>query len=203
MAPLNRPVKRCGTLQGFDFTLHMRRLCASLTAELPELSHIDLPQVAIRFCQVRSTRPHGMLASLTPLRFEHGSLTTLRRGRRWRIETVQDANGREMLYLLSFYLPRFCDYSFREKLVTVIHELWHIGPNFDGDLRRFPGRCYAHSPRQRNFDAFAAALADKWLAATAASEVSEFLQATFAELVGQHGAVVGQRIRTPRLVRDG
>jgi hypothetical protein len=189
---------------GFDFTYHMRRLCQHLTAELPELGHIDLEKVAVRFCQVRKAVKHGMLASLTPLRFQHGSQFTVRRGRRWRIETVHDAAGREMLYLLSFYLPRFCDYPFQEKLSTVVHELWHIGPEFDGDLRRHPGRCYAHSPRQKDFDAHADALAQKWLSQSPPPEVYAFLQASFRELVQQHGTVIGHRIRTPRIVRtDG
>jgi predicted metallopeptidase len=168
------------------------------------LSHIRLDLVAIRFCQVRKPVPHGMLANLTPLRFEHGSPVTERRGRRWKVEALYDDRGREMLYLLSFYLPRFCEFPFGEKLATVIHELWHIGPRFDGDLRRHPGRCYAHSPRQKDYDAHAAALAQKWLAQAPATGVHDFLQASFKELVRQHGAVVGQRIRTPRLVRaDG
>ena len=42
---------------------------------------------------------------------------------------------------MSFYLPRFCDQSLDEKLSTVMHELWHISPAFDGDIRRLPGRC--------------------------------------------------------------
>ena len=39
-----------------------------------------------------------------------------------------------MLYLLSFYLPRFLKLPWREKLATVIHELWHVNPQFNGDL---------------------------------------------------------------------
>ena len=87
---------------------------------------------------------------LTPLRFEGGRLTSVRRTGRWTIERLYDEAGREMLYLLSFYLPRFLEHPLREKLATVVHELWHIGPGFDGDLRRHPGRCYAHSHSQRH-----------------------------------------------------
>ncbi len=202
MGQLHWPLgQRRSTGRGFDFTQHMRRLCVHLTTALPDLAHIDLVRVAIRFCQVRKAVRHGMLASLTPLRFEHGSRFTERRGRRWRIETVRDADGREMLYLLSFYLPRFCEYPFGEKLATVIHELWHIGPQFDGDLRRHPGRCYAHSPRQRDFDAHAEAMARKWLAQSPPPASYAFLQKSFQELVREHGTVIGHRIRTPRIVR--
>ncbi len=106
-----------------------------------------------------------------------------------------------MLYLLSFYLPRFCDYPFAEKLATVVHELWHIGPNFDGDLRRHPGRCYAHSSRQRDYDAHAAALAEKWLRLDPPAELLGFLHGSFKELAARHGRILGSRLPTPRLLR--
>jgi len=64
---------------GFNFTLHMRRLCADLVARVPELAHIDLKRVAIRFCQARKAVRHGVQASLTPLRFERGELYSQRR----------------------------------------------------------------------------------------------------------------------------
>jgi hypothetical protein len=183
-----------------DFTAHMRRLCERLSSDLPELAHIQMPLVAVRVCQARTASRHGVLASLTPLRFVDGSRFTVRRGRRYRIQPLLGSQGREMLYLLSFYLPRFCDYPFAEKLATVVHELWHVSPRFDGDLRRHPGRCYAHSPRQRDFDAHAAALAEKWLRIDPPAALYDFLHGGFRELAQRHGGVVGARFRTPRLI---
>ena len=52
-------------------------------------------------------------------------------GRTWTLERLYEGD-REMLYILTFYLPRFLDHSFREKLITVFHELYHISP----ELRR-------------------------------------------------------------------
>lgn len=190
-----------GSGGGFDFTRHMRRLCRALVSDLPEFGHVDLDLVGIRFCQVRKPVRHGMLASLTPLRFAGGARAERRRGRWWQVEPVCDSAGRELLYLLSFYLPRFCDYPFTEKLATVVHELWHIGPEFDGDIRRHPGRCYAHSPRQRDYDAHAAGLAQKWLSTAPPSATYAFLHSSFRELVRRHGTVIGHRIPTPRLVQ--
>ena len=128
--------------RGFHFTEHMRRLCGDICHRLPELRHVDLTRVAVAFCQARKRVDHGMHASLTPMRFEGGSLYTRRQGRDFTVQRLYGAGGSEMLYILNFYLPRFQDAPFEEKLVTVLHELWHISPNFDGDLRRFPGRCF-------------------------------------------------------------
>ena len=188
---------------GFDFTLHMRQLCVDMTQRLPELSYIDMSRVAIRFCQARRAVSHGLQASLTPLRFKDGSLTTVRRGRTWTVQRVLDHSGNEMLYLLSFYLPRFLEHSLEEKLSTVVHELWHISPQFNGDLRRHPGRCYAHSSSQKTYDAQMMVLARRWLETSPAPQTYEFLQYRFRELQKRRGPVFGTKIPTPKLVRAG
>ena len=73
-----------------------------------------------------------------------------------------------MLYLLSFYLPRFCDQPCPEKLATIVHELWHIGPRFDGDLRRLAGRCYAHGHSEAVFHREMQDFARRWFGAVSA-----------------------------------
>jgi len=192
-----------GHAVGFNFTQHMRSLCDDLAARLPELGHIDMSRVAIRFCQARIRSRHGIYASLTPLRFAGGELLSRRRGRMWTVERLFDDAGREMLYLLSFYLPRFTERPLEEKLSTVMHELWHIGPEFDGDLRRHPGRCYAHTHSQREYDARMDELTRKWLELAPPVEVYEFLRWDFRSLEARYGRVYGQKIRTPRLLRAG
>ena len=63
-----------------------------------------------------------MFASLTPMRFAGGQTHVVRRQRRWAIQRLYGPDGREMLYILTFYLPRYLDLPFREKLTTVLHE---------------------------------------------------------------------------------
>jgi len=192
-------VTRGKEVGGFDFTAAMRRLCTDFCHRLPDLRHIDMERVALGFCQTRQPVQHGIQATLTPLRFEQGSMTTERRGRRWTIERLIDRSGREFLYLLRFYLPRFLDLPFEEKLITVVHELWHISPAFDGDLRRHPGRCYAHSSSQKEYDAAMAVLVQKWRRLDPPAEVFAFLRCRFQELQSRHGSIRGHKIRVPRL----
>ena len=170
-----------------------------MAARLPELSHVDMDRVAIGFSQTRRNGAQGIYATLTPLRFVGGRLDTVRRGRQWGVQRLYDATGREMLYILRFYLPRFLDLPYAQKLTTVVHELWHIGPDFDGDLRRFNGRCYAHSSSRKNFDAVAEHLARRWLEANPPEELHEFLRQDYRALVQDHGRVFGFHVRTPRL----
>ena len=161
---------------------------------------VDMPRVAVSFSQTRSAGKQGMFAALTPLRFAGGRLHTVRRKRRWGIQRLYDPNGLEMLYILTFYLPRFLDLPLREKLATVLHELWHIGPKFDGDVRRLGSRCFAHGSSQKEYDAHIEALLNQWLSLGPPHAVYDFLRPSFRELVAQHGRVYGVKLPTPKLV---
>jgi hypothetical protein len=185
---------------GFDFTLHIRRLCDDMVARLDALRHIDMSRVAASFSQTRRSGSQGMFASLMPLRFAGGQMHVFRRKRRWGIQRVYDPDGREMFYILNFYLPRFLDLPFREKLATTLHELWHVGPKFDGDVRRLGGRCYAHGSSQKRYDAHIETLLDRWLALNPPESLYDFLRPSFRELIGRHGRVFGRRVPTPKMV---
>ncbi|MCA9237508.1 MAG: hypothetical protein KDA44_18670 [Planctomycetales bacterium] len=186
--------------RGFDFTAAVRALCRDMIARLPELAHIDLPRVAIGVVQTRRDVTHGMYAALTPLRFEGGRTEGAVRGRRYRVQPLRDRAGQDYLYLLTFYLPRFLNTSLEEKLSTVLHELWHIGPAFDGDLRRHSGRCYAHGRSRKEYDAQMDRLAQRWLAQDPPLHLYDFLERSFEELHAEFGGVAGDRWPTPKLI---
>jgi hypothetical protein len=189
-----------GHSAGFDFLGAMQALCHDATCRLPELAHIDLRRVALATSQTRKNVSHGMYASLTPLRFEGGSLTEQRGKHTYRIQSVLLPDGTPALYILTFYLPRFMETDLRQKLVTVFHELWHISPEFNGDLRRHPGRCYAHTHSQKEYDEQMEVLVDRYLATDAPAQLYEFLRPKFAELHELHGGVLGRRIQRPKLL---
>jgi len=185
---------------GFDFTAWAERLCRDLTRRVPDLRHIRMDWVALSFSQSRSPGRHGLYASVTPLRFPGGEPHITRRGRRWGVQRILGPDGREMLYLMTFYLPRFLNLPWREKLTTVAHELWHIGPESDGQLRRFAGRCHAHGHSQKAYDARVEELVDCYLAAHPPAELLAPLRHDFRHLRQQYGRVTGQRIRAPKLI---
>ena len=185
---------------GLDFTARMRSLCEHVVESLGEFRHVDLNRVAVSFAQARKPVIHGMQASLTPLRFEGGATVGTVRGRRYTVQPVYDQAGTEMLYVLTFYLPRFMQLEFREKLVTVLHELWHIGPEFDGDLRRHAGRCYAHSHSQAAYDQQMGRFVDAWLATDPPAALYDFLRLDFIQVRRRYGRVYGLKLPRPKLI---
>jgi len=184
---------------GFHFTKVMCRLCKNFTSRLDALKHIDVDRVAVSFSQTRSSARAGIYATLTPLRFDGGKSHSVRRGRKWGMQKVLDEKGREMLYILTFYLPRFLDLPFREKMATIMHELWHISPRFDGDMRRFPGRNFAHGSSKKKYDDAMEKLVDEWFALSPPKELYDFLQLNYRELVERYGKVVGSKYPAPKL----
>lgn len=183
----------------FDFCGHVARLCADIAARCDVLSHINTQQVLIGITQARSGRAHGLQARVTPLRFRDGTLTRKRRGTPYQVQRYY-VGSREMLYLLTFCLPRFLDQDFDDKFITLFHELFHISPAFDGDLRRHDGRCSIHTRSQRHYDRQMADLARGYLAGGPDPALHSFLRLDFAQLLRRHGSVIGVQVPRPKLI---
>lgn len=184
---------------GFDYTAAMTRLCEDVCHRLEVFQHIEMNQVAVTYAQARSPGIYGVQAKLTPLRFEEGALTKKMRGRTWTVQRVF-LEKREMRYLLTFYLPRFQNNTFREKMITVLHELYHISPLFDGDIRRFEGRYHAHSSSQKEYDRLMERYVEEYLQMAPPPELMHFLQVDFSSLMRHHGRILGRKIPIPKLI---
>ena len=190
---------RSAPLGPFDFTRAMQLLCDDITNRHEAFLHIYMSEVAVCFAQTRSRVLHGLQAKLTPLRFEGGTLTTRRQGKSWTVQRLY-LGKREMRYILTFYLPRFLDQTFTEKRVTILHELYHVSPRFDGDIRRFGGRCHVHTQSQREYDALMEQFAREYLQMRPPTELYEFLKSDFRTLQQRYGGVIGLQVPIPKLI---
>ena len=160
-----------------------------------------MDRVAVGFTQTRNTSSYGVYASLTPLRFEGGKQFRFNHGKQWEIQRLPHESGDgDYLYILYVSVPRFMDLELSMKLETIVHELYHIGPKFDGDLRRFKGRCYAHGSSAKEFDAVVRQLRKVWLDQDPPIEVWGFLQWNYHELCNRFGSVGGLKIPPPRII---
>jgi len=105
-----------------------------------------------------------------------------------------------MLYLVTFCLPRFLDQPFEDKFITLFHELYHISPAFDGDLRRYGGRGDLHTHSKKEYDAHMAHLARTYLSNGVDAELHHFLRLDFAQLQHRHGSVLSVMVPRPKLI---
>jgi predicted metallopeptidase len=183
----------------FDFCGAVRALCRDVAARCPAFAHVDLDRVLVSFTPSRNTSPYGLQARVTPMRFRDGATVRRIRGVTYRVQRYV-VDGRDVLYVVTFCLPRFLDQSFDEKLVTVFHELYHVSPAFNGDLRRHPGRYAVHSHSKREYDDRMGAYVREYLAGHPAPEVFGFLRHTYADLWRRHGGVTGVVVPRPKLL---
>lgn len=183
----------------FNFSDHLHRLCGDIAARYEPLQHIDVSRMIFTFTQARNVRFHGLQAKVTPLRFHRGGLTRLHRGIPYQVQQFFHER-REILYIVTFCLPRFLNRDFVDKFVTIFHELFHIGPAFDGDLRRHEGRYAVHTASQKHYDEEMALMAREYLQSGADPRLHDFLRLNFSQLCHRHGSVIGHVTPRPKLI---
>jgi predicted metallopeptidase len=180
-----------------NFTDRMRELMRDIAVTCADLRHVDVSRVAVGFSQARHRALHGVFATTYPLRFPDRQRTTQRPHGTYEMPRVV-LDGQEMLYVIEFRLPRFLDLPFDQKMVTVVHEMYHVSSACDGTLRRFAGGKPHHTGSRRRFDAAMAGIATAYLAATARPELHAFLRQDFNALRDAHGGICGSRVRGMR-----
>jgi hypothetical protein len=188
-----------GTDEPFDFCIHVQRLVMDIALRCADFRHLKAPRILVSVTQARAGSKHGLLARVTPLRFAKGQLVRQRRGVPFHIQRYF-LGEHEYLYLMTFCLPRYLEQDFDQKLVTLFHELYHISPAFDGDLRRHEGRYQFHSHSQRNYDHHMAHCARDYLASAPDPNLHSFLRMSFAQLQQRHGTVTGIVVPRPKII---
>lgn len=189
-----------------NLTLELERLIADIAGRMEEFSHIDPQRILVCVATTRGGGVHGTYAKIHPLRFDDGRQSTqVRRGRRTLTCTMPTVihRGTEMLYVVYFLVPRFLNLPLKEKLVTVFHELYHISPAFDGDIRRFPGRNYAHGSSAKKYNDRMAELTDHYLECLQDDSLVGFLDGDMAALRARHRSIVGRKHPVPRIAVSG
>lgn len=188
-------------MRTLNLTGELEILIRDITARTPEFSHIVPEKLLVCVTSGRASRG-GSLAKIHPLRFAGGERSVkARRGRRSVLCTMPTIRhqGEEMLYVVYFLVPRFLELSLREKLITIFHELYHISPDFDGDIRRFPGRNYAHGSSTKSYNLLMGTFVDAYLAKLPDHGVLSFLDGDLAALRARHKAIVARRLQAPRI----
>lgn len=183
----------------FDFCRAVKTLCDDLIGRCPDFGHIDPARLLLAATRARKPSPHGLQARVTPLRFPGGKLREKRGKVLYQIQRYfHDAT--EFLYLVTFCLPRFLDLDFDEKLITLFHELYHISPRFDGDLRRHEGRYALHSHSKRDYDRHMAELAREYLSKNPDPKLFHFLRLNFHQLQHRHGSIQAVVVPHPKII---
>jgi hypothetical protein len=151
-----------------NLTDELEHVIADLCARVAALRHIDTRRVLVCLAQARRHGPGGVHAKIVPMRFPDGTPFKHAEGCTYALPQIPTPHG-DVLYLVYVYLPRFFEQPFERRLLTLIHELYHIAPAFDGTIRRFGSR--AHGGSRDGFNGRLTPLLAEYLAADPPEEV--------------------------------
>jgi len=164
------------------YVASLNELIKDISEKVGELSYIDSEQVAVGFKRSRESAVEEVWAEITGLEDEYNGTIQRREGRIEKYFASKNlmVNGIPIKYVVDLYVPVFFSLSFKEKLSTVFHELYHINPKFDGNLRFFKGKGYKHGPSLEKYDKYMEYLVEKYMRLS--PQAAEFLNKCHSEL---------------------
>jgi hypothetical protein len=207
-----------------NYTEQLTVLMRDVVTRVPTLSFIDINDVLVfgRFGRSEAEGAFATCHCLTMPASEPGyyfwrdrRTGEITRRSEWFVtkSPTVTLDSRDVKYLISFTLPRFCDQSLGRsrkerfyrratdawvaKLDTVIHELYHIDPAQNGirKIEREDGTC-SHQIHSPQFFADVARMVSEYLETSPDPAVYEFLKYEFSALEALHGGVTGASFRS-------
>lgn len=124
----------------------IKAVMRDVARKLPEYAHIEASRILVVAGEAR----RASRATVRPLAFSDSRGRISLDGKR--AKPVVEVGGREMLYVVSFRPRFFLRSTARDRVETILHELFHIAEEFDGTLHR--GRRHARLPGAAFHEAF-------------------------------------------------
>jgi predicted metallopeptidase len=144
-------------------TLAVKRLMRDVAARLPELAHVRAARVLVVAGEARRTSR----ATIRPAHFKE---TRSRKGHAG-VKPLIRVKGRKILYVVTLRPLWFLRSTPRERIATILHELYHASLRFDGTLHR--GRRHSVVPLAR-YNRRIRRLLDRYVALAPAEIVAPF-----------------------------
>ena len=195
----NSPGASAARPQGGEINISMAitDIIAEISSRVRSFSHIDTGKIQVCISSNRNSGRGATFGKLVPLRFKGGEELLCFRGKCYAMPQVFQ-NGTRLLYLVYFYSPRFIDLSPREKLRVIFHELYHISPEFNGDIRRFGKGGSAHGNSKKRYDLRFEKEMAEFMAHISSTHHWHFLSMDAGALFSTYRKVFSHRMKTPR-----
>jgi hypothetical protein len=180
----------------YNITEALEGVVADLCGRLPEFAHIDARRLLLCMARTRRRGVGGVYAKIVPMRFPDGTPFHTAKGTRFALPQIPTEHG-DVLYLIYVYLPRFFEQPVERRALTLVHELFHVAPAFDGTIRKFGTR--AHGGSRSTFNARLEPLVERYLA-DAPAAILDVLHADLPALTRDY-TVMGRALAVPKPVR--
>jgi len=175
----------------------MTFLLHDIITATPLFSHIDMNRVLVFSAYNRKTTGGGIFAKVVPMRFENG-LPVKKFKSYWYVYPKIMNNDFEILYIVYFYIPRYFDLPAYEKLNVAFHELYHISPQFNGDVRRMGKYKFSHGHSKKHFNNQFENEVLHYYNKIKNTPLNTLLDLNFAQLAEQFETIYASTMKVPR-----
>ncbi len=124
-----------------NLTLAVKRLVRDVARRVPELSHVKASRVLVVAGEAR----RNSRATIRPAHF--GATRRRAAGSGGAVKPLVRIKGRKILYVITLRPLWFVASTPEQRLVTILHELYHASTRFDGTLHH--GRRHSRLPLDR------------------------------------------------------
>lgn len=178
-----------------NLTAQLEDVVRDLCARIPEFAHIQPNRLLLCLARTRGRRG-GVFAKIVPMRFQDGTPFKVIKGRQYALPQIPTPDG-EILYLIYIYVPRFFEQPGERRLLTLIHELFHIAAVFDGTIRRVGNG--AHGASRTRFNDNLQPLLQRYLASAPPAELLAILHSDFKTLAKEN-LLTGRAMALPKAI---
>jgi len=159
-----------------------------------EFKSFDINKILVCCASNRKDSKGAIYGKLQPLRFKDGSEIIQHNKRYYTIPKIM-LNNVEILYILYLYIPKFFDMPIKDKINVMFHELYHISPEFNGDIRRMGNIKSAHGHSKKSFEEKYIKYASKYFNKINETPFYSFLQMNFEDIEKQFRIIKYRRMK--------
>lgn len=186
--------------EAFNITDAFTLIIGEMIKKTDEFRLFDINRLLVCCATNRNTSRGGIYGKLVPLKFENGNNIVKHRGYYYTIPRLT-VNDMEILYVVYFYIPKFLDLPAEKKIDVMFHELYHINPEFNGDIRRMGEFKKAHGHSRKSFDEKYRDYAESFYSYIQKTPFIKFLEMDTKALYKEFSSISYRRLKVPKPVR--
>ncbi len=184
-------------LKAINISDFLHALIADACGRISFFSHIDTEKLHICISSNRAGGRGATFGKVVPMKFKGGEEILHYRGKCYAMPKIE-VNSIRILYIIYFYIPRFTDLAPIEKIRVIFHELYHIHPDFNGDIRRFGKNGSVHGKSKKQFDTQFEREVISYAEEIRNTPMWEFLSLNTSEIFKNYQKVLSYRMKTPK-----
>jgi len=182
------------TGESINLTDILTQIIHDMVRSTDEFKLFDLNKILICCASNRKDFKGATYGKLLPLRFKDGSEIIKHNGKFYTIPKLK-INNIEILYIIYLYIPKFFNLSVKDKINVMFHELYHISPEFNGDIRRMGNFKSAHGHSRKAFEEKYIYYADSFYKTINNTSYNNFLKMNSEDIKNRYKTVKYRRLK--------